>query len=268
MEDEQTMTGGAAVEDERTTAGGAAVEDERTAAAGGMTVDSRALAWNGAQRSAGGTADGRAPSCGGATALDDMLASDGAPARAEPAAGGGDGLRAPIEAVMMVAAEPVPASDIADALGVDQEEADGALRALARSYREEGRGFELREAAGGWRVYSSPRFADVVGRFVVGTAQARLSQAALETLAIIAYRQPVTRARVSRVRGVGVDAVVRTLMARGLIAEVGETESGARLYGTTSEFLEKMGLGSLEDLVPLAPYLPAAEELDDLEDQL
>ena len=105
----------------------------------------------------------------------------------ERTAGGGDGLRAPIEAVMMVAAEPVPASDIADALGVDQEEADGALRALARSYREEGRGFELREAAGGWRVYSSPRFADVVGRFVVGAAQARLSQAALETLAIIAY---------------------------------------------------------------------------------
>ena len=259
MEDEQTMTGGAAV------------DDERTAAAGGMTVDGRALAGNGAPRSAGGTADGRAltesgaqrsggrtadgraPSCGGTTALDDMPAPDGAPARAEPAAGGGDGLRAPIEAVMMVAAEPVPASDIADALGVDQEEADGALRALARSYMEEGRGFELREAAGGWRVYSSPRFADVVGRFVVGTAQARL---------------PITRARVSRVRGVGVDAVVRTLMARGLIAEVGETESGARLYGTTSEFLEKMGLGSLEDLVPLAPYLPAAEELDDLEDQL
>ncbi len=242
--------------------------DERTAVGDGMTADGRALAGNGVPRSGGGTADGRAPSGGDAPAPGDATAPDGAPARAEPAAGGGDGLRAPIEAVMMVAAEPVPASDIADALGVDQEEADGALRALARSYREEGRGFELREAAGGWRVYSSPRFADVVGRFVVGTAQARLSQAALETLAIIAYRQPITRSRVSRVRGVGVDAVVRTLMARGLIAEVGETESGARLYGTTSEFLEKMGLGSLEDLVPLAPYLPAAEELDDLEDQL
>ena len=243
------------------------MEDERTAVGDGVTADGRALAGNGVPRSGGGTADGRAPSGGGTTAPGGASAPDGAPARAEPAARGG-GLRAPIEAVMMVAAEPVPASDIADALGVDQEEADGALRALARSYREEGRGFELREAAGGWRVYSSPRFADVVGRFVVGTAQARLSQAALETLAIIAYRQPITRARVSRVRGVGVDAVVRTLMARGLIAEVGETESGARLYGTTSEFLEKMGLGSLEDLVPLAPYLPAAEELDDLEDQL
>lgn len=245
-------------------------DDERSAAGDGMKADSQALTGNGAPRSGGGTEDGRVPSGGGAAALDDMRALDGAPARAEPqpAADSGDGLRAPIEAVMMVAAEPVPASDIADALGVEEEEADGALRALARSYREEGRGFELREAAGGWRVYSSPRFADVVGRFVVGTAQARLSQAALETLAIIAYRQPITRARVSRVRGVGVDAVVRTLMARGLIAEVGETESGARLYGTTSEFLEKMGLGSLEDLVPLAPYLPAAEELDDLEDQL
>lgn len=245
-------------------------DDERPAAGDGMKADSQAPTGNGAPRSGGGTEDGRVPSGGGAAALDDMRALDGAPARVEPEPGAdsGDGLRAPIEAVMMVAAEPVPASDIADALGVDEEEADGALRALARSYREEGRGFELREAAGGWRVYSSPRFADVVGRFVVGTTQARLSQAALETLAIIAYRQPITRARVSRVRGVGVDAVVRTLMARGLIAEVGETESGARLYGTTSEFLEKMGLGSLEDLVPLAPYLPAAEELDDLEDQL
>ena len=262
MEDERTAVGDGVTADGRALAGNGAPRS-----AGG-TADGRALTESGAQRGAGGTADGRAPSGGGTTALDDMPAPDGAPARAEPAAGGGDGLRAPIEAVMMVAAEPVTASDIADALGVDQEEADGALRALARSYREEGRGFELREAAGGWRVYSSPRFADVVGRFVVGTAQARLSQAALETLAIIAYRQPVTRARVSRVRGVGVDAVVRTLMARGLIAEVGETESGARLYGTTSEFLEKMGLGSLEDLVPLAPYLPAAEELDDLEDQL
>lgn len=261
MEDERTAVGDGVTADGRALAGNGAPRS-----AGG-TADGRALTESGAQRGAGGTADGRAPSCGGTTALDDMPAPDGAPARAEPAAGGG-GLRAPIEAVMMVAAEPVPASDIADALGVDQEEADGALRALARSYREEGRGFELREAAGGWRVYSSPRFADVVGRFVVGTAQARLSQAALETLAIIAYRQPITRARVSRVRGVGVDAVVRTLMARGLIAEVGETESGARLYGTTSEFLEKMSLGSLEDLVPLAPYLPAAEELDDLEDQL
>lgn len=247
-----------------------------------MTADSQALTGDGAPRSGGGTEDGRVPSGGGAPALDGVpgpggaLAWDGIPgpggaavrAEPEPEADSDDCLRAPIEAVMMVAAEPVPASDIADALGVDEEEADGALRALARSYREEGRGFELREAAGGWRVYSSPRFADVVGRFVVGTAQARLSQAALETLAIIAYRQPITRARVSRVRGVGVDAVVRTLMARGLIAEVGETESGARLYGTTSEFLEKMGLDSLEDLVPLAPYLPAAEELDDLEDQL
>lgn len=246
------------------------MDDERTAAGDGMKADSQALTGNGAPRSGGGTEDGRVPSGGGAPASDDVPGPGGAAVRAEPepAADSGDGLRAPIEAVMMVAAEPVPASDIADALGVDEEEADGALRALAHSYREEGRGFELREAAGGWRVYSSPRFADVVGRFVVGTTQARLSQAALETLAIIAYRQPITRARVSRVRGVGVDAVVRTLMARGLIAEVGETESGARLYGTTSEFLEKMGLGSLEDLVPLAPYLPAAEELDDLEDQL
>ena len=181
-------------------------------------------------------------------------------------------LRAAAEAVLVVADGPVTCAALAEALGVGETRAHGLLESLAAEYAGDGdgpaRGFVLRRAAGGWRLASAPAFHDLVERFVIGGATSRLSQAALETLAIIAYRQPITRARVSRVRGVGVDAVVRTLMARGLIAEVGETESGARLYGTTSEFLEKMGLGSLEDLVPLAPYLPAAEELDDLEDQL
>ena len=181
-------------------------------------------------------------------------------------------LRAAAEAVLVVADGPVTCAALAEALGVGEARAGELLESLAAEYAGDGdgpaRGFVLRRAAGGWRLASAPTFHDLVERFVIGGATSRLSQAALETLAIIAYRQPITRARVSRVRGVGVDAVVRTLMARGLIAEVGETESGARLYGTTSEFLEKMGLGSLEDLVPLAPYLPAAEELDDLEDQL
>lgn len=181
-------------------------------------------------------------------------------------------LRAAAEAVLVVADGPVTCAALAEALGVGEARAGELLESLAAEYAGDGdgpaRGFVLRRAAGGWRLASAPAFHDLVERFVIGGATSRLSQAALETLAIIAYRQPITRARVSRVRGVGVDAVVRTLMARGLIAEVGETESGARLYGTTSEFLEKMGLGSLEDLVPLAPYLPAAEELDDLEDQL
>lgn len=181
-------------------------------------------------------------------------------------------LRAAAEAVLVVADGPVTCAALAEALGVGEARAGELLESLAAEYAGDGdgpaRGFVLRRAAGGWRLASAPAFHDLVERFVIGGATSRLSQAALETLAIIAYRQPITRARVSRVRGVGVDAVVRTLMARGLIAEVGETESGARLYGTTSGFLEKMGLDSLEDLVPLAPYLPAAEELDDLEDQL
>ncbi|MCI1642032.1 MAG: SMC-Scp complex subunit ScpB [Actinomyces sp.] len=179
-----------------------------------------------------------------------------------------EGLFAPLEAVLMVTDRPVPARELAEALGVATELVEEALGALAREYRGEpsgrARGFELRSVAGGWRLYSAPAWADVVGRFVVGSDSSRLSQAALETLAVVAYRQPVTRSRISHVRGVNVDAVVRTLVNRGLIEEVGETESGARLYGTTVAFLERMGFDSLDDLVPLAPYLPASDQLDDL----
>ncbi len=188
-----------------------------------------------------------------------------------------EGLLAPVEAVLMVADRPVGVDELAAALEVDAGLIEAALRALAREYRgEEGtgrrHGFDLRGVAGGWRMYSSPAWADVVGRFVVGADSSRLSQAALETLAVVAYRQPVTRSRISHVRGVNVDAVVRTLVNRGLIEEVGETESGARLYGTTVAFLERMGFDSLDDLVPLAPYLPASDQLDalahDLEETL
>ncbi len=181
-------------------------------------------------------------------------------------------LLAPLEAILMVASEPIPAADLADALDVDEHVVAGSLAALAAEYRGESgarrRGFELRETAGGWRIYSAREWAGLVGRFVVGSAQSRLSQAALETLAVIAYRQPVSRSRISHIRGVNVDAVVRTLVTRGLVEEVGETDSGAHLYGTTREFLEKMGFASLDDLVPLAPYLPTGDELDELEEQL
>ena len=127
------------------------------------------------------------------------------------------------------------------------------------------RGFELREVGGGWRFYSRPALAPVVQRFVLDGQTARLTQAALETLAVIAYRQPVSRARVSAVRGVNVDGVVRTLTTRGLVTEVGTDETtGATLYGTTTTFLERMGLGSLDELPALAPYLPDADVLDEL----
>jgi segregation and condensation protein B len=139
------------------------------------------------------------------------------------------------------------------------------LEELSAEYTAQQRGFELREVAGGWRLYSRPELAPVVQRFVLDGQTARLTQAALETLAVIAYRQPVSRARVSAVRGVNVDGVVRTLTTRGLVTEVGTDEhTGATLYGTTTTFLERMGLGSLDELPALAPYLPDADVLDEL----
>lgn len=180
------------------------------------------------------------------------------------------GAHAAVEAVLMVADEPVSAVQLATVLGLPTHEVEQVLAQLAAEYRGEGggrpRGFELREAAGGWRVYSSAAHADVVGRFVVDGQSARLTQAALETLAVIAYRQPVTRGQVSAVRGVNVESVVRTLVSRGLVAEVGTEPSGAVLYGTTSYFLERMGMGTLDELPPLAPYLPDLESLGALDD--
>lgn len=175
------------------------------------------------------------------------------------------GARAALEAVLMVVDEPVPAVRLATVLGLPTAEVEEMLHELAADYRgQDGgrpRGFELREVGGGWRIYSAPAYADVVSRFVLDGQTARLTHAALETLAVIAYRQPVTRGQVSAVRGVNVDSVVRTLVARGLVTEVGTEPSGAVLYGTTSYFLERMGLTSLDELPPLAPYLPDIEHL-------
>ncbi len=176
------------------------------------------------------------------------------------------GAEAALEAVLMVVDEPLPAVQLATVLGLPTAEVERLLGELAAEYRGERggrpRGFELREAGGGWRVYSAPAHADVVGRFVLDGQAARLTQAALETLAVIAYRQPVTRGQVSAVRGVNVESVVRTLAARGLVTEVGTEPSGAVLYGTTPYFLERMGLTGLDQLPPLAPYLPDLEALD------
>lgn len=136
---------------------------------------------------------------------------------------------------------------------------------LASEYDAQARGFELRAVAGGWRIFSRADLADVVGKFVLDGQTARLSQAALETLAVIAYRQPVSRARIAAIRGVSVDGVVRTLTVRGLVSEVGTDEgSGAHLYGTTPAFLERMGLISLEELPALAPYLPDTDVIEEL----
>jgi segregation and condensation protein B len=131
------------------------------------------------------------------------------------------------------------------------------LTELAADYDNTGRGFELRRIAGGWRFYTRERYAAYVERFVLDGQQVRLTQAALETLAVVAYKQPVTRSRISAIRGVNCDGVVRTLISRGLIEECGsEPDSNAHLYRTTTLFLEKLGLDSVDQLPPLAPFLP------------
>jgi segregation and condensation protein B len=136
---------------------------------------------------------------------------------------------------------------------------------MAARLTASGSGIDLRETAGGWRFYTRDRFAPVVERFVLDGAQARLSRAALESLAVNAYRQPVTRARVAAVRGVNVDGVIRTLTSRGLIEEAGvDPDTGGQLFGTTELFLDRMGLDSLEELPALGPLLPDIDAIDDV----
>jgi len=172
-----------------------------------------------------------------------------------------------IEAILMVVDEPVTELTLASVLTVTIDAVVSALENLSASY--EGRGFELRAVAGGWRFYSHPDCAPAVEKFVLDGQQNRLTQAALETLAVIAYRQPVSRARVSAIRGVNVEAVMKTLITRGLVEEFGlEPETGAILYKTTSYFLERLGVNSLDDLPALAPYLPDLDRLDEVLDSL
>ena len=187
------------------------------------------------------------------------------PEPAEP----GPGLRASLEAILLVADEPVPLVVLAQVLERPRNEVEAELRDLAAAYVAEGRGFDLREVAGGWRFYTREDCAPLVERFVTDGQEVRLTHAALETLAVVAYRQPVTRARVSAVRGVNVDAVMRTLLARGLITEAGtDTDTGATTFATTELFLERLGLSSLTDLPDIAPLLPDVDMIDDLSESL
>jgi segregation and condensation protein B len=179
---------------------------------------------------------------------------------------GSPGLRASLEAILLVADEPVPAVVLAQVLERPRNEVLAELTDLAASYVAEDRGFDLREIAGGWRFYTREDCAPLVERFVSDGQEVRLTQAALETLAVVAYRQPVSRARVSAVRGVNCDSVIRTLVLRGLVEEAGtDGETGAILYRTTGYFLERLGLASLADLPELAPFLP--EDIEDIEDE-
>jgi len=192
------------------------------------------------------------------------------------------GARAALEAVLMVIDQPATSEELAAGLNVTVAVVEDLLEDLRREYSgytvkapdvdavgfavasTAPRGFELRNVAGGWRIYSRSDFADIVGRFVLEGQTTRLTQAALETLAVIAYRQPVSRARVSAIRGVNVDSVVRTLTQRGLIEDSGtDPESGAVLYRTTSYFLERMGIGSVAELPQLSPHLPGLEGIDE-----
>jgi len=195
------------------------------------------------------------------------------------------GAKAAVEAVLMVLDQPATATELAAGLNLTVAVVERLLAELQREYNgytvkapdmdvasdagfsASPRGFELRNIAGGWRIYSRTDFADVVGRFVLEGQTARLTQAALETLAVIAYRQPVSRAKVSAIRGVNVDSVVRTLTQRGLVEDAGnDPESGAVLYRTTSYFLERMGIGSVAELPQLSPHLPGLEGIEEFYD--
>jgi segregation and condensation protein B len=174
-----------------------------------------------------------------------------------------------LEALLFVSDEPLAPVVLAQALEVDRREAEDLCEELARSFQERGAGITLRNVGGGWRLSSAPETAEVVERYVLASRHTRLTKAALETLSIVAYKQPVTRHQISGIRGVNSDGVLRALEDRGLVAEVGREETPGRpiLYGTTPEFLERLGLASLSDLPPLAPLLGQAAAEATVEDE-
>ncbi len=175
-----------------------------------------------------------------------------------------------LEAILLVADEPVPAATLAELVGVRLTEVEAQLIELAGEYAGDGRGFVLRAVAGGWRLYTHPATREVVEAYLRAGQQSRLTRAALETLAVVAYRQPVTRHQVAAVRGVNVDGVFRTLATRGLIHEVGHEEGPgqAALYATTPAFLEQLGLNGLDQLPPIKDYLPEGVDLTELLEQM
>jgi segregation and condensation protein B len=182
----------------------------------------------------------------------------------------GPGLRKVAEAILLLADEPVPASLIGEVLERPRAEVEDLLADLARAYEAEDRGFVLRRTEPGWRLYTHPDCAPWLERFVRGHRSARLTGAALEVLAIIAYRQPISRAQIADVRGVDSDGVVRTLLNRGLIREAARDKGpgAAVLFAVSDEFMEKMGLGSLDDLPPLAGFMPDPEAVEEMEAKL
>ncbi len=178
-------------------------------------------------------------------------------------------LGAVLEALLLVVDTPVSVDALATATDQPASVVAEALHVMAAELATRDSGIDLREAGGGWRMYTRSKFAPYVEKLLLDGARSKLTRAALETLAVVAYRQPVTRARVSAVRGVNVDAVMRTLLARGLITEAGtDSDSGAVTFATTELFLERLGLTSLADLPDIAPLLPDVDVIDDLSENL
>lgn len=210
---------------------------------------------------------------------DEVTGAEEAPAEPEPEAAADEAVETPgapdltadseldaaLEALLLVV--DVPAGDelLAETLEQPVSRVRSALRRLSEAYAESERGIDLRYVGDGWRFYSREKYAPYVERYLLDGQRTKLTRAALETLAVIAYRQPVTRSRVAAVRGVNVDGVIRTLVGRGLISEAGtDPETGGILYCTTELFLERLGLSSLKDLPPLAPLLPEVDSIDDV----
>jgi segregation and condensation protein B len=181
-----------------------------------------------------------------------------------------ENIPAAIEAIVLVAEEPVATQLLAQLLELAPADVDAACEQLAAGYEAEGRGFRLHRVAGGWRFQSAPEQSPYVERFVLEGQTSRLSAAALETLAIIAYKQPISRAQLAAIRGVNVDGVARTLQQRGYIEEIARDPGPGQavLYGTTRTFLEKLGLDSLDELPPLGQFVPGAEVVEQLEQGL
>jgi segregation and condensation protein B len=173
-----------------------------------------------------------------------------------------------VESILLLADEPVPSRLIGEVLERPRAQVEGLLRDLAQEFASQDRGFVLREAAGGWRLYTDPDCAPWLERFVRSETHARLSGAALEVLAIVAYRQPLSRTEISEIRGVDSDGVVKTLQSRGLIVESGRGPGASVLFEVSPYFLERMGLNSVDDLPPLADFMPDTEAVEDMEMKL
>ena len=181
---------------------------------------------------------------------------------------GDDDVRGALEAMLLVSVDPVSAKALAEALGIAPAICQQALADLSEEYARAGRGFQLREVAGGWRLYTHPAHHELVEAYIQSWDTHRLTQAALETLAVVAYNQPATREGVRAVRGVNSDSAISSLVDKGLVRELGRSESGAILYGTTQAFLEKFGLRSVRELPPLDQFAPDEETRQLIRDRL